>query len=144
MCQSIKRNYKTISRDYCTTLRDYCTTSFNKAWTQVLRRWGSLTMIPTGNKDKRCSSVNHITKTIHHHHHHHHHHHQTGVFLQNFGIFQGRLFYRTPPMAASTDDIGTVWVKNKTHISVKKCLERVYFSKRVYFRNTCLAMAARL
>ena len=31
-------------------------------------------MVPAGNKAKRLSSVNHITKTIHHHHHHHHHH----------------------------------------------------------------------
>ena len=59
----------------------YCTTSFNKAGTQVLRRlksclrragdsqwWGSLTMVPTGNRAKRLSSVNHTTKTIHHHH----------------------------------------------------------------------------
>ena len=37
--------------------------------------WGSLTMIPAGNKAKRLSSVNHTTKTIHHHHHHHHHDH---------------------------------------------------------------------
>ena len=57
----------------------YCTTSFNKAWTQVLRRfksclrrvgdsrwWGSLTMVPAGNKAKRLSLVNHTTKTIHH------------------------------------------------------------------------------
>ena len=56
----------------------YCTTSFNKAWTQVLRRfkscsrrvgdsrwWGSLTVVPAGNKAKRLSSVNHTTKTIH-------------------------------------------------------------------------------
>ena len=63
---------------------DYCRTPFNKAWTQVLRRfksclqrvgdsrwWGSLTMVPAGNKAKRLLSVNHITKTIHHHHHHH-------------------------------------------------------------------------
>ena len=28
-------------------------------------------MVPTGNKAKRLSSVNHTTKTIHHHHHHH-------------------------------------------------------------------------
>ena len=41
-----------------------------------LRWWGSLTMVPVGNKAKRLSSVNHTTKTIHHHHHHHHHHHQ--------------------------------------------------------------------
>ena len=31
------------------------------------RRWGSLTMVPTGNKAKRLSSVNHTTKTIHYH-----------------------------------------------------------------------------
>ena len=62
---------------YCTT-----STSFNKAWTQVLHRfkscsrhvgdsrwWGSLTMVPAGNKAKRLSSVNHTTRTIHHHHH---------------------------------------------------------------------------
>ena len=60
----------------------YCTTSLNKAWNQVLRRfkpcsrrvgdsrwWGSLTVVPAGNKAKRLSSVNHTTKTIHHHHH---------------------------------------------------------------------------
>ena len=59
----------------------YWTTSFNKAWTQVLRRfkscprlvedsrwWGSLTMFPAGNKPKRISSVNNTTKTIHQHH----------------------------------------------------------------------------
>ena len=66
----------------------YCTTSFNKAGPQVLRRfkscsrcvedsrwWGSLTMVPPGNKAKRFLPVNHTTKTIHHHHHHLHHHH---------------------------------------------------------------------
>ena len=64
----------------------YCTTSFNKAWTQVLRRfkpcsrrvgdsrwWGSLTMVPAGNKANRLSSVNHTTETIHHLHLHHLH-----------------------------------------------------------------------
>ena len=64
----------------------YCTTSFNWAWTQVLPRfkscfrclgdsrwWGSLTMDPFDNKDKRLSFVNHTTRTIHQHHHHHHH-----------------------------------------------------------------------
>ena len=63
----------------------HCTTSFNKAWTQVLRRfkscsrrvgdsrwWGSLTVVLAGNKAKRLSSVNHITKLIHHHHHQSH------------------------------------------------------------------------
>ena len=57
-----------------------CTILFNKVWTQVLRRfkscsrrrvgdlrwWGSLTIVPAGNKTKRLSSVNHTTKTIHH------------------------------------------------------------------------------
>ena len=60
----------------------YCTTSFNKVSTQVLRRlkscsrcvgdsrwWEFLTIVPAWNKAKRCSSVNHTTKTIHHHHH---------------------------------------------------------------------------
>ena len=64
----------------------YCTTSFNKAWTQVLRRfkpcsrrvgdsrwWGSLTMVPAGNKANRLSSVNHTTETIHYLHLHHLH-----------------------------------------------------------------------
>ena len=32
------------------------------------RWWGSLTMVPAGNKAKRLSSVNHSAKTIHHHH----------------------------------------------------------------------------
>ena len=58
----------------------YCTTSFNKASTQALRRlkscsqcvgdsrwWGSLTMVPDGNKAECLSSVNHTAKTIHHH-----------------------------------------------------------------------------
>ena len=62
----------------------YCTTSFNKAWTQALCRfksclrhvrdlwwWGSLTMVPCGNKAVRFSLVNHTTKTIHHHHYYH-------------------------------------------------------------------------
>ena len=67
----------------------YCATSFSKVWSQVLRRfkscsrrvgdsrwWGSLTMVPVGNKARRLWSVNHTTKTIpsssssHHHHHH--------------------------------------------------------------------------
>ena len=65
---------------WCSGYR-YCTTSFNKAWTQVLRRfkscsrhvgdswwWGSLTMVPAENKAKGLSSVNHTTKTIHCHH----------------------------------------------------------------------------
>ena len=34
------------------------------------RWWGSLTMVPAGNKAKRLLSVNHTTKTIHHHLHH--------------------------------------------------------------------------
>ena len=33
------------------------------------RWWGSLAMVPAGNKAKRLSSVSHTTKTIHHHHH---------------------------------------------------------------------------
>ena len=66
----------------------YCKTSFIKARTQALRRfkpcswrvgdsrwWGSLTMVPAGNKAKRLSSVNHTTKTIHYHHHHPSHSH---------------------------------------------------------------------
>ena len=31
--------------------------------------WGSLTMVPAGNKANHFLSVNHTTKTIHHHHH---------------------------------------------------------------------------
>ena len=38
------------------------------------RWWGSLAMVPAGNKTKLLSSVNHTTKTIHHHYLHHHHH----------------------------------------------------------------------
>ena len=38
------------------------------------RWWGSLAMVPVGNKAEHLSSVNHTTKTIHHYHHHHHHH----------------------------------------------------------------------
>ena len=60
----------------------YGITSFDKTWTQVLRRfkycsrrvgysrwWGSLIMVPAGNKAKRPSWVNHTTKIINHHHH---------------------------------------------------------------------------
>ena len=60
----------------------FCTTSLNKAQTQDLHRfisclwhiwesrwWGSLTMVPAGNKAKCLLLVNHTTKTIHHHHH---------------------------------------------------------------------------
>ena len=63
----------------------YFTTSFNKAWTQVLRRfkfcswrvgdsrwWESLTVVLAGNKAKRLSTIIHTTKTIHHH--------QAGIF----------------------------------------------------------------
>ena len=52
----------------------YSITSFNKAWIQVLRRfkscswrvrdsrwWGSLPMVPNGNKGKSLSSINHTT-----------------------------------------------------------------------------------
>ena len=58
----------------------YYTTSFKQAWTHVLHRfkpclwsirdlrwWGSLTMVPAGNKVKCLSLFNHTTKTIHHH-----------------------------------------------------------------------------
>ena len=61
----------------------YYTNSFTEAWNQVLRRlktcsrcvedsrwWGSLTIVPAGNKAKRLSPVNHTKKTILHHHHH--------------------------------------------------------------------------
>ena len=54
-----------------------CTTSFNKTRIQVLRRfksckrrvrdlrwWGSLVVVPAGNKAKRLSSVDHTTKAI--------------------------------------------------------------------------------
>ena len=57
----------------------YCMTSFNMVSTQALRRfkscsrhvgdsvwWGSLTMVPAGDKAKHLSSVNHTTKTINH------------------------------------------------------------------------------
>ena len=63
-------------------------TSFKWAWTQVLLRfkpywmhvgdpwlWGSLTMVPVGNKAKHLSLVNHSIKTIHYYNHRHHHHH---------------------------------------------------------------------
>ena len=63
----------------------YYTTSFTKTWTLVLCRfkscsrcvedsrwWGSLKMVPAGNKAKDLLLVNHTTKIIHHHHHHHH------------------------------------------------------------------------
>ena len=51
-----------------------------------LRWWGSVTMVPAGNKAERHSSLNHTSKTIHHHHHHHHchHHHYQMTELKNF------------------------------------------------------------
>ena len=62
----------------CCSGYHYWTTSFNKACTHVLRRfnscsrhagdlhwWGSLGMVPAGNKAKPLSSVNHTIKTIH-------------------------------------------------------------------------------
>ena len=41
------------------------------------RWWGSLAVVPAGNKVKRLLLVNHTRKRIHHHHHyrHHHYHH---------------------------------------------------------------------
>ena len=55
----------------------YCITSFSKAWNQVLWRlksclqhiralqwWGSLTVVPAGNKAECLIRVNHATKMI--------------------------------------------------------------------------------
>ena len=66
-----------------TPLKPYLLHNFIKAWTHILRRfkscsqrvgdsgqWGSRTVVPTGNKAKRLSLVNHTTKTIHHHYRH--------------------------------------------------------------------------
>ena len=77
----------------------YCTTSFNKAWTLVLRKlkscsrhvgdsrwWGSMTMVPAGNKAKHLSSVNHTTKTIHHHHHHQRNPHEIHNFREYHNV----------------------------------------------------------
>ena len=85
----------------------YCTTSFNKAWTQVVRKfkscsrrvgdlrwWGSLTMVPAANKAKRLSSVNHTTKTIHHHHHHHSHHRMSLIWTDMQNGFHSTGHYR--------------------------------------------------
>ena len=44
--------------------------------------WGSLTMIPAGNKAKRFPPVNRTTKAIHHHHNHYHHHHLNHLFIE--------------------------------------------------------------
>ena len=70
----MKNSGHKLSAPWCSGYH-YCTTSFNQAWTQVLRRfkfcsrrvgdsrwWGSPTVVPTGNKAKRLSSVNHTTK----------------------------------------------------------------------------------
>ena len=81
-----RNNVKTTEKrvaPWCSVYH-YCTTSFNKAWTEVqrrfkscsrhdgdLRRWRSLTMVSAGNKAIRLLSVNHTTKTIHHHRCHH-------------------------------------------------------------------------
>ena len=71
---------RTIAATWCSGYH-YCTTSFNWAWTQVLCRlksssqhvrdsrwWGSLKMVPAGNKAKCPLPVNHITKKFNHHH----------------------------------------------------------------------------
>ena len=47
------------------TCRKSCSQCFGDS-----RLWGSLTVVPAGNRAKRFSSVNHTTKTIHHHHQH--------------------------------------------------------------------------
>ena len=85
----------------------YCTTSFSETWTRVLRMfkssswhvrdlrwWGSLTVVPAGNKAKRLLSVNHTTKTIHHRYNNDnviittsHHIHNPGIF-NVWGIFK--------------------------------------------------------
>ena len=75
--KNIKRFYEAL---WCSGYH-YCTTSFNKAWTKVQCRfksswwcvggstwWGSLTIVPAGNKPRRPPSVNHTTKKIHYHH----------------------------------------------------------------------------
>ena len=69
---NLETSFSTFSSGY-----HYFITSFNKAWTQTLRRfkscsrrvgdsrwWGSLTMVPAGNKAKRLLSVNYTTNTI--------------------------------------------------------------------------------
>ena len=65
-----------VNMPWCSAYH-YWTSSFNKAWTQVLHRfkscsrrvgdsrwWGSLTMVPAGNKAKCLLSVNHTTKIV--------------------------------------------------------------------------------
>ena len=79
-CSIPSHQYRLIVAPWCSGYH-YCTASFNKAWTQILRRfkscsrcvgdsrwWGSLTVVLAGNKTKRLSSVNHTPKTIDLHH----------------------------------------------------------------------------
>ena len=64
-------------------------------------------MFPTGNKDKRLSSVNHTTKAIHHHNHHHHHQQQiSGV---------------TEKMCGETDKVSTTTVRTWIEQSPELC-----------------------
>ena len=71
----LHKKIKSMAPWYCGY--HYCTTSFNKVWTQVLRRfkscsrrvgdsrwWGSLKIVPGGNKAWHLSLVNHTTINI--------------------------------------------------------------------------------
>ena len=51
------------------------------------RWWGSLTMVPAGNKAKRLSSVNHTTKTIHH----------QFIIIKFCILLVSRIFFILPP-----------------------------------------------
>ena len=65
---STKPEIKTIQQKLLCRFKSY--TRRVRVWLW----WGSLAMVPAGNKAKRLPLVNHTTKTIHHHHNHHHHH----------------------------------------------------------------------
>ena len=95
-----------------------CSTSFSKAWTQVLRRfkscsrsvgvsrwWGSLTVVPAGNKATPFVGQPYHKKINHHHNHH--------MCWNNFikkkpkqrcfpkNIVKRTTFFRTPSVAVS-------------------------------------------
>ena len=68
LCLSLLHNFIHLSLSSGSAQVQFCSRCVRDSWW-----WGSLTMVPTENKTKRLSSVNHTTKIIHHHHPHHHH-----------------------------------------------------------------------
>ena len=79
------------------------------------REWGSLTMVPAGNKAKCLLSVNRTTKANYHHHHHHHHHWNSYVVSDQTIFHANKKLDNT---VVNTKDIPKILSKlncNKTH-----------------------------